>query len=510
MTETGLILTDEIQADPYPDDHPWSVKIENRIGKNSVTIRQGGLGTRPVYVTDSDSGLIIGTDFAVLASQASCLTPCPAGRLELLLFGHTSGTRTLFNEIRRVSPGNRHLISQAGISSEWTDRLEDLGKTTIDDAVDCFVNGLKRRIESGQAGWLPLSGGVDSRTIASVISGTQSIRAYTRGCKKHPEVSRAETVSHVAGLHHYALPPPDDYLRSNAVNIVSLTGGMVSMDHGHAIHPLEHLKRLSGGIVLPGINGEYGRGFWLRGEGWRDGISVEDSASLLFHSALITRKGRYKNLFVPETEQAVDQLLAEFIERYNLVAEHSRFSHPIAWNDEFYLRERVRSFTAFGGVIWGSFFRLELPFLESDYVQAVRNLPPVKRKDPAIHTEIIRRTCPGLLRIALYPSNRMMAHRLRDLPSMMFRKMLGSISDRRLGKRVHDYAQSLRKERAFMEPFILKSAESACGLVHPETVVRIWNEHRKGTDHHRILARLATLAIADSVFGKPSSNGETK
>ncbi|MBN1879850.1 hypothetical protein JW823_07040 [bacterium] len=500
MKDAIVKLTDEIQRDPYPHDHPWSIRIDNNGWGQAISIRQGGLGIRPIYILTNESHQIIGSNFETLASMADRLTPCIEARLEMLLFGHLSGSRTLYSEIERFPPGDRHLVTSAGIRSEWTDRICDLGRTSLDDVASLFISGLKKQIDIEPSGWLPLTGGIDSRTIASVVGNTAGIRSYTRGSRKNYEVKRAEKVSAIIGMNHYPMPFQESYLQQNARKIVQLTGGMISIDHGHAIHPIAHLNRLSGGLAIPGLNGEYGRSFWKADDCRMGNCSEGDIAFQLFNLVDITKKRRYAKLFSKETEPILNQLRDEFIERYRLCAEFARYSHPVAWNDEFYLRERVRSFTSFGAVIWNSIFHLVLPFLDSDYIQAVRHLPPQLRIEPQIHCEIIRRTYPALLRVPLHPKDRPLELKFLDFIGIAARKLMKKLTAGRHRKSAQNYPGWLREGSAFWEQLLVKAHESACGLIDPSVVQGLWKEHKNGADHHRILCRLATLYLSDEVF----------
>jgi hypothetical protein len=499
MIQKRIILTEEIRKDNYPAGHPWSIRVKDNFWNQSVVITQGGYGARPIFVTHNTEDMIVGTEFAGIVSRMDSLTPSPEGRMELLLYGHTSGEKTLFSEIERLPPGDRHTVSTEKIHSEWMDRITDYGTSDLKDTADIFIQMFQNRTHHESAGWLPLTGGVDSRTIASTLISSPGIRAYTRGDTTHPEVVCAAKIAQMLRLNHYPMPYSPQYLEHHYTKVVELTGGLVSLDHSHAIHPLEHLKRLSTGIAIPGSNGEYGRAFWSTKQESASGQTPEQIAENLFEGETGKTINRYSGLFTPEAAPVIESCRATYRERYCETAECARYSHPVAWNDEFYLRNRLRTFSVFGPVIWGSFFTLEIPFLEYDYVQSVRALPPKLRTGPKLHGEIIRRTNPKLLSIPLYPGG----VRLQEQPlGMLLNGLRNRLQGRRGHKSVQNYATWLRDEKAFIGPFLQQAHRSFCGLVDGETVTRLWKEHLAGADHHRLLCRLLTPVMADAVFEK--------
>lgn len=492
-----LILTDEIRNDPYPENHPWSIRVKDNYGNGSITITQGGFGARPIFIGHNGNNTYLSSNFADVAGRVGTLSPSPEGRMELLMFGHVAGERTLFSQIERLPAGDKHKISAEGIYSEWTDQVADYGTTNVQTTADVFIQRLQKRTLNKPTGWLPLTGGIDSRTIASSLVDTPGIRAYTRGDSTHPEVVHAAKIARILQINHYPMPFTPHYLERNHAEILNLTGGMVSLDHSHAIHPLKDLKRLSIGIAIPGTNGEYGRVFWAMDSNNSKYPTDEQTAQSLYERQTSGKKNRYPSLLTPEAASVVETCRQRYIERYCRTAECARYQHPIAWNDEFYLRDRLRSFSVFGAVIWGSYFSLELPFLEYDYVQHVRALPPGLRTGPKLHCEIIRRSQPKLLSVPLYPSGTLLQPCFCGSLRSCIRRGLMKQKEQ---KQVQNYAHWLRMEKNFIEPFIQKVHQSFCGLVDDAIVKKLWKEHLAGVDHHRILWRLITPAMVDTLF----------
>lgn len=494
------VLSKKFQEESCQAGEPWHVYWREDALTSGLSIDQGGLGVRPIFTTENELQRYISPHFSELAPAAGALTPDPLARLSLLCFGRTFGVHTLVNEIRRLPAGDQHEIRDSGITSTWSDKLEDRNMASVQEVADIFIAGVRQSISFDRIGWLPLTGGVDSRVIASALGSIPGIRSYTRGTRKDGECIGAGGVAQSIGFSHRVFPYADSYFDRYAEQIMKLTGGMVSIDHGHAIHPLKEMSGTADNIVIPGINGEYGRRFWTAGVNGKVVVSIEEVGSQLFNIESLIRKKQYQNLLTDEGYRLYQDLKNSYLTAYENAAELARFKHPIAWNDEFYLRERVRSFTAFGGVIWNSRFYLKLPFLDYNYIQAMRTLPPDQRMGLSVHTEIIRKTHPELLQKKLFPSGLPMCPKTIDHGKRFLLRNLVRVTGRKQRKSPQSYAAWLRNEARFISPLIENISDATCGLVRQDQVKKLWQEHLRGKDHHQVICRLITMTLFDNLF----------
>ncbi|MCD4653992.1 hypothetical protein K8T06_08650 [bacterium] len=494
------LLTEEIQSENYDKNHPWSIRIWKKSCQDKVCVVLGGLGTRPVYLATGEYNRFIGSSFSELAAACNNLVPDPLGRLSLLCLGRTAGQLTLAKNIQRLPPGDRFEINEDQIQGRWSDALTDSGISTVEEVAEIFIEHLKSAVTFDSTGWLPLTGGVDSRVIASTLGRIPGLRSYTRGTEKDGECRSAAIIAAKIGVSHQVYPFEPSYLATFGRRIINLTGGMVSVDHGHAIHPLAKLRKLREDVIIPGINGEYGRHFWSVGSNNKLVNTPEEIGRKLFAVETLTRKNHYKKILTDKAIKLLDVLENEYVRRYIDASKCALFQHPVAWNDEFYLRDRVRSFTAYGGVLWASRFKLELPFLDTEYIQTIRSLPPQERLNNKIQKEIIKRTNSEFLNISLYPSGLPLEPSTIHRSLRFFRRNLCRMAGRKLGRSPQNYAKWMRDEASYIEPLLKQSVHAFCGLIREDAVKVLWKEHLAGVDHHRVLCRLLTLVLFDSVF----------
>lgn len=192
----------------------------------------------PVYYREYNSGLYVSNRIALLLSL------CPAcvdrqAALDLIGHGYLLGEETLFEGINRLRPG-------AAITSSGTVDNPDLSSLfapiTPDEAINEIQGFVSRKADLfasiRQPLILPLSGGKDSRAIASILDGagllTSASTVYTRGNLYSPDVLAAKEVAATLGIsHHQIRTPPhlpsDINFPLSTVSVAQATEGTLSL-----------------------------------------------------------------------------------------------------------------------------------------------------------------------------------------------------------------------------------------------------------------------------------------
>ena len=249
---------------------------------------------------------------------------------------------------------------------------------------------------------LPLTGGVDSRTLLAGIRSHGQLQSYTRGTPRDAEVVTASQLAKIKGIPHQCFPFPDHYLERSFPRIVHLTGGCVSAEHGHAIHPLSQLMRQGVHTVLPGTNGEFGRAFWPHNF-FRGAENAADFWSRFFVLNFHLNDHIIKSIFHPPWDEAILSTIHDIQHEYttDISIDESAPQIDLDW---IYLLRRIPDFVIWGPYVWGSALQVVMPFLDYCYVEAVAGLPPVQRLGPSVHRLVMQLGNPKLLKIPLAPS----------------------------------------------------------------------------------------------------------
>ncbi|WP_336359239.1 asparagine synthase-related protein [Haladaptatus sp. ZSTT2] len=163
------------------------------------------------YYADVGGARVFSTDIAMLKHLVANPTPNRTAVLEFLHLGTVLGTKTLFEEIRRV-PIDSYLTATT---------TESLSRFVYDPQEFDYVTELADRLQRavhlrshfpGKKGIL-LSGGKDSRVFLSQLPDIS--QTYTIGRNESREVRVAKKIAHQYNAEHTVLEPSDRYLSTS-------------------------------------------------------------------------------------------------------------------------------------------------------------------------------------------------------------------------------------------------------------------------------------------------------
>ncbi len=306
----------------------------------------------------------------------------------------------------------------------------------------------------------------------------------------------------------FALPlqivdvPASDYFRCRQ-RIVSLTSGTKTWDHWHTYVYGQRAGLTRDDKLFIGSNGEFARSYYFdRGLPSLAASGMGSVAGQLFWGAKLRRRAPLPSAadgLASELDywfhDGKKELLAAITKGYDLP-----FAEAL---DEFYLRERVRSFISNGLALVSDVCRPRTPFLDSEWINAVRQLPRRFRLADRWHRLALETLCPTLLNFPIDDTTRPMGSRPR------IRNWLGGAGH---GPTTHyvDY-DSLFRSRDFLD-YLFKTIGLIETVIEPEKA-RHWIRKclsfsdRQATT--RSLAYLATLVSWMEAVGNPGMKFET-
>lgn len=477
--------------------HPFDLSIRYHQNPSLVQIEMTPPGLRPVYYWWHQSVFVYSTDFSMLRRVVGRGTPDPVAAASMIGLGRIIGDRTHVHEIRRLPPGTHHAISASGIDSFFSesDSSSTERPSTPQECAEIFRTSLANCLRSypGEP-WIPLSGGVDSRTILAA-SAQSGLKAYTRGSDRCMDVEVARRAAEICSIPHRSFELPPHYFEEYADRIIGITAGAVSIDDSHAIFPCTQLAETGVNAVIPGIGGEYGRNFWKRSTlSFADSIesTVPELSSDIFRTEnKLERKRNFARVMKSQDFQHI--LANEYARSFASAACNVRFPDPLATLDEFYLHNRTRHFTIFGPLIWGRYFDVFLPFLDTNYLNAIRALPCQFRRSSNVHSTIIQSRHPELMKLRLVPSG--------QIPENGFKQPdhHGWVSKirRSLGRtnRMRSYATLLRKNHRFVQELLENPDSDLAQIVSYSEIRKAWSMHRLGMNNAQLIARFLTLSL---------------
>lgn len=227
------------------------------------------LGVKPLYYAIVGDCVVFGSEIKALLAEGSIGTRLDDQALvEYLWYGNAYEDRTIYREIRSLSPGHRLIIEAGRVREERWWRLEDWARvaeptdfpataTRVRAALDAAVS---RQLVADVPVGIFLSGGIDSSAIAASAMQVQSARlaSYSAGFDFDGGVNELPAARRLAehlGLDHHEL-----HVRGS-----ELPDALQSLARAHdepfadpASVPLYLLARALGGAVKVVLQGDGG------------------------------------------------------------------------------------------------------------------------------------------------------------------------------------------------------------------------------------------------------------
>jgi len=184
----------------------------------TLTLARDPLGIKPLYITEQGGGL-------AFASEIRALRVLPNHQFDIderalhdfFSFGHVQKPRSIFRQVRSIPPGHVLRIGPTGEAAThafWAPRFRirtDVSETAwIEETRARIERTVERHMLSDVPVGAFLSGGVDSSTIAAVMSrvSPHRVKAFTVGFPgtSIDETRAAARIAEHLGLEHVVLP----------------------------------------------------------------------------------------------------------------------------------------------------------------------------------------------------------------------------------------------------------------------------------------------------------------
>ena len=210
-----------------------------RVPEARLSIATDRTGYRPLFVTRRGGRVLFATALkAILAARESPPGMDGIGLLEAMRGGWPLGNRTWADGISVADPGTWLHIDRNGWRQERYYRLRFAAGEFRDG--DAYAEGLamtlagavRRTTDDGRRFGLPLSGGLDSRSILlATTADRRPALAYTFGREWSFDVASARQLAAIAGVRHRHFPYDQGYLGRVLEGVVWLTEGLTGFAH---------------------------------------------------------------------------------------------------------------------------------------------------------------------------------------------------------------------------------------------------------------------------------------
>jgi asparagine synthetase B (glutamine-hydrolysing) len=365
------------------------------------------LATKKVYVCSTGETTLVATELHALLGHPQAPREIDEMAVEqFLITSHLIDTRSLIRDVSVLPPGTITRIDRTGMSFEryWTPRIVPAHDDGLDNWADRLADVLSSAVTArcgDEPPLLPLSGGLDARSVAAFIPPALAAAATT-GSFGHGhcyDVRNGRCIARALGAPFKRLPIPEDFFRQYLGPVQMLCDGEVSIE-AFPIYRLIEMGQpgrtmltgylgdaLSGGHLLdlahaPGSENQLDAVWRKKYQG--KGFSEQLLGQVLLPEHYQAARGSTRSLM----HAALDKAEAETLDEKALVVE---------------LHHRQSRYIAYFGRLLSSRYRVENPFLDPDVLDTFLAMPLVHRQGQRAYRRMLVRHAP---RLAAVPENK--------------------------------------------------------------------------------------------------------
>ncbi len=228
----------------------------------------------------------IASTSALAVAKAVQSRPSELGLRYFLVLGSVLQEMTLWQDVKRMLPATALKISRDGVKefTYWSLRLDPaVANLSLNETVDCIIDvlsaAIRRSLTREGKMWLSLTGGFDSRTLASLVQHSNlPFKSYCHGPQGSRDVRISSLISQTMGWDHAYFDLPHDWGRQRS-NWLAQTLGKSDAHLGilktSRIIREQALKAEGHRVSLWGFGGEIYRGFYWKQEFFQVGVSSQ-------------------------------------------------------------------------------------------------------------------------------------------------------------------------------------------------------------------------------------------
>lgn len=474
--------------------------------EKKLTIINDRYGLRPMYYAQGKNRLYLASEVkAILACNDVSKNVDHSAIASLFFFGFVMENKTYFESIKLLPPASLLVFKNKGISisNYWDFNFLDRDKGKTQDYYEqklgrLILQAIERHTKDGARITVPLSGGLDSRTIlASIPKEYYPINTVTFGTEDMDDVKIARQVSDaLGGNHHYLEISPQDII-SNAKKIVNITDGMISFLHSTGNMKLESIRDYTD-VCLDGMQpfGSFFSPFAI----------FKSKEKLLIADYLFQpiAKDLAKSLFIPSYYRKIRDYPREIIRNISRKCKSTSASSIIDYS---IATQYVRRFVNYGNLVKRTHVEVRSPFFDNDLVDFIVNTPPHERRYQYLYTRTFSQLFPQLAKIPWektglpVDATNSFAKMTLSLVKKRLKIKMGGTSSINLFAKYTQWSRENENLITFICSTLLDGKGYSRSVLNIKTVERILQEHIRGKfNHMEIISRLLTFQLWSRLF----------
>jgi len=354
--------------------------------KNSLLITVDITRSFPVFYTHYKDELVVSDDIFNLKNNSNLNDFNVCSEIELKAANHTFGRKTLIENIYQVQASeclkiDQKTILKSSFTYSYAIKKESVSdyKTLKTTAINAFENSFKRLILSVQNRTLviPLSGGFDSRLIATILKkhNYKNVVCYTYGKKDSFEIENSKKTAQLLDFKWHFIEYNEHFIHGfldseEFKNYAHYAGKLSSMPNFQEYFAVKYLKEnnliRNDAIFVPGYAGDI-----LGGSEYLKSIPIKINHSELADSILEKKMTNYHF-----TKQEKNQLKREIENNLSTYYEFYHQKIPETVLDDHNIKERIAKYI-FNSASFYTFFGYEFrfPFWDKDLLDFFKTVP---------------------------------------------------------------------------------------------------------------------------------------
>lgn len=355
-------------------------------------------GFRPLYWCNRGNYLLFASEIkAILQDKSFTRVVNLEAMAEFFSFGYILGDKTLIEGIKLFPPASIFSYSNGKIKIKeywnWNKikRREILHEDeVVDELGRLWLQAVERRMQGDGRMGLFLSGGLDSRAIASAIYRRHyPIHAVTFGKKGCDDYKIAKKVCEKLGIDHHFVKITGERWFSNLEKVVYLTDGLLNVIHEHSLDAIDMAKKYFD-VLLDGFAGDLVVGGSYLSREFIDNKEVNE------HFIMVLSQIDAK---IP-IENASELYSPKILDKVQGISQRAAREEIKQWvkdskgSDYFLLNNHVRRFTLTGMICTQTKLETLKPFFDNDFIEFVYSLPNELRFNHYIYNKMLLKFFP--------------------------------------------------------------------------------------------------------------------
>jgi hypothetical protein len=398
----------------------YTILIFDKI-KRSCSLITDRYGIYTLFYLKNDKHIIISDTIGEIIDHMQYIKLNRASIIEYLNFGFKLGNKTHIEDIYEFKSATIYQISkELEITEEcyWNllDKTEK-EKMTEEEFRKIFNEHILTAMSLSEKVSLPLTGGLDTRTIlSSCIRKKERLHCYTHGPENHGDIKLAQKICRHFGIGHDSYTWDEHWIKNLPSNLESnalMFNGLISLTYLHVIESLKKESR-SQELFITGALGNQLYRHHPFGNKVADSTDLDDASlfiiknlpSVFYFKTDLTYY--YNNLFNNYNSKEMIDLMKESIKTELMKAKNVKNANDLS---DFFLFSTYCSNTVSNSLkLTGKYFKVFNPFFHKNLLQQIRFISLKEKTNGHIQKYIIEKNNSYLANLPYASSNRILKY----------------------------------------------------------------------------------------------------